>query len=169
MKPWSPLSCLTSHLLFYIGFFCIASVLDDHFTNIFSKIKKYTDACSFPLPTPVSCGSANSKIPIDTPAALHRFAGHLLSQTSLFDIYLFLFIFFKFRLRVALTACIHSCSQDRQSRGMVTIFAAAQWQSSGCMPAGWCAVNGPRGSGLVYLWPGWSKSAVMTGFGQHAC
>lgn len=43
------------------GTFCIASVMYDHFTNIFSEIKKYSDVCSFPLPTAVSCGSAKFK------------------------------------------------------------------------------------------------------------
>lgn len=143
----------------------------DHFTNIFSEIKKYSDVCNFPLPTAVSCGSAKFKNTYRLTSCAPSFCWTF----ALPDISLWLFFFFysasfsKMRLRVALTACIHSCSQDRQSRGRVTIFAAVQWQSSGCMPAGWCAVNGLRGSGLVYLWPGWSKSAVMTGFGQHAC
>lgn len=68
-----------------------------------------------------------------------------------------------------LKGCVYWSSQDGQSNWMVTILDAPQWQSSGCVPVGWCGVNGLRGSRLVYVWPGWSKSAVMTGFDQHAC
>lgn len=64
-----------------------------------------------------------------------------------------------------LRGCMYWSPEDGQSHRMVTILDAPQWQSSGCLPVGWCGVNGLRGFRLVcvarlvqvssndWLWP----------------
>lgn len=58
----------------------------------------------------------NSKIPIDLQAALHRFAGHLLSQTSLFDIFYFFLQRLLFKLAPSCrTHSLHTFMFSRQT------------------------------------------------------